>query len=328
MLFFSIVLLASGCAGTYTAVSFEILEPATVNLPDNVKQVLILNRSPRSDELYQKEDINGLNKEQLFILDTLISNNIMRGLNSKLRESTMPVFNNPIWLSQRRNDTIGLNIPLTKRDVNEICFNNGCDAIISLEYFLLHVTDTFFYEDGDVWNIRYKYSNTAKWQIYLKGSPIPFDTYVTSDTVYYDRYINEIQMMDEVPSTVDLVKSVSNITGETYGRYLSPSWSRIDRIMYRGKEDILRKTSRMTDRGDWDEAYAVWDSLSLLKDSVLAAKANYNMAVYHELEDDLMSALRLVIQSEKLDSTEIAESYREDLQVRLLNRSRIIKQIQ
>jgi hypothetical protein len=74
-----------GCAGIYNVVEFEILEPASVSLPEYVQQLIILNRAPLSMNVLKEEDRKLLTYDQLIILDTLIVNNLQRGLLEVLR---------------------------------------------------------------------------------------------------------------------------------------------------------------------------------------------------------------------------------------------------
>ena len=74
----SAILFLYGCAASYTTVSFEILEPAVVSLPDYVKHAGIMNRAPISLNMFDSADVHNLTAEQLIMVDTLISNNILK----------------------------------------------------------------------------------------------------------------------------------------------------------------------------------------------------------------------------------------------------------
>ena len=53
-------LLVRGCASTYRVVEFEVLEPATVSLPEFVQQLIVLNRAPFTFDAFSEEDRQGL----------------------------------------------------------------------------------------------------------------------------------------------------------------------------------------------------------------------------------------------------------------------------
>ncbi|MBN1132664.1 MAG: hypothetical protein JXA39_06300 [Bacteroidales bacterium] len=306
--------------------SFEILEPATVVFPESVSQIVIMNRSPVSLDLFQEEDVRNLTRDQLLIVDTLISASIFRGLNEVLSTSEIKTFKNPLWISRRRSDTTGLNIPLTKREVNNIMMEYDCDAIISMEYYNLDVGEFMEYSSElEILGMYYVTTNRIKWAVYLINHPRPFDEYTTRDTLYFQYYSNGNFL--EPISSVEIIRQTAMESGRSFGNYLIPTWTPITRILYKGKEKELKETNRYTDAGKWDKAYESWNRLLVGADSVVAAKAAYNMAVYHELEDDLTGAIKFVKLSEALNFTELAESFKEDLEIRLLNKQQIIEQL-
>ena len=65
-----------GCASKYSVVEFEILEPATVEFPDHVNRLLILNRAPITLDIWSDKNQIGMDARQLVLLDTLIINNL------------------------------------------------------------------------------------------------------------------------------------------------------------------------------------------------------------------------------------------------------------
>ena len=326
-IFFSVFwfLIIHGCAGIYSTVNFEILEPATVDLPEYVEFIAILNRTPSSFELFERRNVESLSLTQLAVVDTLINHSILRGLNEKLRNSNIPAYRIPLWFNQRRADTVGLDIPLTKKEVNDFCEEYGCNAIISMEYYKLAVNEFYSYYEGGIDNAYYQISSDVKWAIYLPEMPRPFNEYTTHDTLYYTIFSEGTYHILE-PSS-EMVRAAAFESGLSYGGYLVPSWTQITRVLYKGREKVLKETSGYTNKGDWDRAYHTWDSLLTVEDSTLAAKAAYNMAIFHELEDDLDTALIYVQLSQKLDSTDLAESYNEDLEIRILNKKQVLRQV-
>ncbi len=321
-------LLLHGCAGIYNVVEFEVLEPATVTLPAEISQIIVLNRAPITLDAFEPKDVEGLEKEHLVILDTLIVKSIQRGLLNVFRESPIERFHQPIWVDDRRMDNRMLeDLVLTKREVDEICRENGGDAILGLESYSMdyqeHVqsfSDSYFTATK-----YYQISNIIKWNIYLPGSPRPFDSYTMVDTLYFTE-IQDGEVIRRFSTAQMLIESFYK-SGMRYGRYLVPVWNRTSRNLYKGKEEELRHASKLTDKGDWDQAYEIWEALSESKDRTSAAKALYNMAVFYELEDQLDSASRLVDEALKLDTLDLIRSYKEEIDTRILNRGELFKQV-
>ena len=310
-------------------VEFEVLEPATVSFPDQVSQLLILNRAPLSFSVFSEENRDGMDKKQLLILDTLISNSINRGLLEVLRQSPIERFHVPIWLTERRGDTVSMeDMVLTKREVAALCDNMDGDAVISLEFYSMDLDSNYdYYTDapGVVQNHYYQVSNIVQWFIYLPGSPRPFDKYSMADTLFFSNVIDGQYMQTQ--TTLDMIRESFYKSGMKYGRYLVPVWTQASRSLYKGKSDSLRRASKLTDQGEWEQALSIWENLAVSEDSTLASKALNNMAIYYELEDNLDTAILLVNQALEFDSLEIVRSYREELDTRIENRKEVIDQI-
>lgn len=322
-------LVLQGCAGIYSVVEFEVLEPATVRFPDHVKQLIFLNRAPLTIDIWSEQNQVAMDARQLVLLDTLICNNLNRGVLEVLRNSPIERFHRPIWLSDRRTDTTALEAKiLTKKEVGDICDTIGGDAIISLESYTISLEQHFdYYIDApdEISNHYFEASNKVNWIIYIYGSPRPFNTYTTIDTLFFP-VIAEGEFLPNKPG-VEMIRDLSYESGFKYGSYLVPVWNIASRILYRGKEDSLKMAVKYTDQGDWESAFSIWNDLTNSGDSTLAAKAYHNMAVYFELEDKLDSASIMLDLSLGLDTLDPDRFYREELDVRVLNRKDIEKQV-
>lgn len=323
------LLLIHGCASIYSVVEFEVLEPATVSFPDHVDQLLIVNRAPFTMDVFSEEDREGMEREHLMIVDTLISNNTLRGLQAVLKESPIEKFHTPVWFSERRLDTSSaMDMILTKPEVYSLCERYGADALISFESYTLDLGEHYdYYSDapGQVQNHYYEFSNEVKWNIHLPISPKPFDTYVTIDTIYFTD-VQDGEVIP-VPSVTGMIAELFYDSGTKYGRYLVPVWYQTSRTLYKGKGDLLKQASKYTDRGEWEDAFAIWSNLTTSPDSTLVSKAYHNMAIFYELEDNLDSASYMVNMSLVYDSLAVVANYREELEIRILNQKEVIDQV-
>lgn len=307
-----------------------MLEPATVNFPDDVHQLLFLSRAPLTPVIWDEVNREALDARQLVILDTLINNNLNRGILDVIRHSPITRFHMPIWLNDRRTDTFALEDRiLTRREVENICDTIGGDAIISLEYYFAGLNQIIdYYKDApsEIQHSYYEVFNSIKWNIHLPGSPTPFDSYTTVDTLFFPEIENGAYV-DAQYSGVEMIRTLFYESGFKYGTYLVPVWNQTSRTLFRGKGDSLKLGVKYTDKGNWDSAFKVWDGLTSSTDSSLVAKGYHNMAIYYELEDQLDSASIMVDMALAYDSLETTKFYREELDVRLMNLMEIQKQI-
>lgn len=318
-----------GCASKYSVVEFEVLEPATVNFPDQVNQLLFLNRAPISFDVWSEENREGMEAEQLILLDTLIINNLFRGVLDVLRGTPIDKFHFPIWVSDRRRDTAFIeNEILTKREVLELCDSMLSDAVISLELYTVALGQHYdYYTDApdEIQNHYFEVSNHLKWNIHLPGRPRPFDTYTMADTLFYPTVLNG-EFVDYTPGT-DMLRDLFYESGFKYGSYLVPVWNLTSRLLFKRGDDSLRSAIKQTDSGNWMDAFSIWKRLTGSEDSLLVAKAYHNMAVYYELEDRLDSAGLMLDLALEHDTLEAIRLYREEIEVRLLNRKDIEDQV-
>jgi len=318
-----------GCASKYSVVEFEILEPATVEFPDHVNRLIFLNRAPITMDVWADENQIGMDVRQIVLLDTLIINSLFRGVQDILRNTPAEKFRIPIWLSDRRTDTTQLEDRiLTRREVQNICDTIGGDVIISLELYSVGLVQHFdYYKDApeEVQTHYFEAYNSLRWNIHLPGSPRPFDSYTTIDTLFFSSVIDG-EVLPFVPG-VDMLRSLFFNSGQKYGSYLVPVWNYATRFLYRGRNDSLKLAVKRTDEGDWESAFSIWNNMCTMEDSTLVAKAYHNMAVYYELEDNLDSASMMLDLSLEHASLGPDTLYREELDVRILNRKDILKQV-
>ncbi len=329
-----VALVLRGCMTTYSLVEFEVLEPATVDFPPRVERLILLDRAPVTVDAFDPKDRTGMKPEHLLVIDTIISNAVMEGTSSILNMSPTERFSDPVILNEYRTDTAGLDdLILTKREVAELCGQYGADAVVSLEYYSLDLDERREYYPGSLiedleslWAHYYIISNETRWIIYLPGSPTPFDRYRMRDTLYFADYVEgEFRQIPEVPG---MIRETFRYSGEKYGRYLVPVWTRASRILFRGREKPLKEAAKLTDQGEWDQAYLIWQGLLGGEDSTVVSKAYHNLAVYYELEDKLDSANILAGLAVRYDTLEAVANYKEELETRLLNKQEILKQLE
>ena len=327
ILFLFTVLHFLGCSVSYRLVEFEVLEPASINFPDKVRQLLIMNRLPLTYIFLDSSGITKLSKEQLLIFDTLITNNIFRGLNDVLKQSPISSYQWPIWSSERQTDLLAANdVVLTKWEVSDLCNKYNTDAVISLESCILKMELDGFHFDEPVLSLVYMSILRTNWTIYLPEYPKPFHEYNLVDTLYYTAFKENANRQS--PSVSDAVRDISYETGLNYGSHLTPVWVITDRNIFSGGNAHLRSGSRDTKKGDWNMAFNEWTYLSVSGDSTEMAKALYNMAIYYELEDNLDSASYLINQAASYDTLHLIKRYQKEIDERLQKQNTIIRQVE
>ena len=241
-----------------------MLEPASIVLPEGVNQLLILNRLPASYRMIDVAKSKKLSRVQLMLLDTLVSNNVFRGLYDMLRESPLETFHYPIWSIDRQSEVLVDNEAiLTKREVTDLCKINYSDVILSLESFFFQGNPqlTISPEGGQYYSYERQLISKSTWIVYLPQSPKPYNKYEVTDTMLVGAYKDFSPSID-LPS-ISLIRKMSYRSGQNYGKYVAPSWTNEKRDIYASGKGSLRRGSRFTKEGEWKKANRQWNELSV-----------------------------------------------------------------
>lgn len=304
-------------------VEFEVLEPATIQFPEDVRQLLVLNLLPQTHNFLDSSAVARLTHEQLIIIDTIITKNVFLGLYDVLKHSPIEWFQFPTWHVERQSDLLARSeIKLTKKEVIDLCNQKYSDAIVGLESCKLDIKFV-----GKAWTDEVSYSNVYQsilstgWVLYLPANPTPFYEYLLVDSLYH------IHVSDD-PLVSEMIRNNSFENGSKFGRMLTPFWKRAVRNIYSGGNSGLRSATRQTNKGNWDEALSDWSKVADSGDSTDMAKALYNISVYYELEDSLDSASYFINRAVACDSLTPIKEYKEEIDQRIQNKQTILKQVE
>lgn len=320
---FVIILLAFACSGTYRVVDFEVLEPAEITFPEDVRQLLVLNRLRPGSISLDSSISSMINKYSQAGLDTLVAHNIFRGLFGALKESPFESFHWPIWVAER-----WLDLPATKdsllsqRLVADLCEQNYSDAILSLESVQLDIEFLGYAFVWDTYNLpSYAPKIKARWLIYLPENPGPYNEYMIENKIFRHPFSKQLEY-------TWMIIDVASESGQHFGQKITPVWTSETRNIFAGSPAELRRGGRETRSGDWDEAFQYWSNLSVSGDSSEKAKAMFNMAVYYELEDELDSSLFLLDRAIILDTLIQIREYHKDINSRIQKKRDISRQVE
>lgn len=325
----SLVLLLSGCAGSKSFVSFEILQPADITYPETVSKVGYLNRAPLTKDAFSKTNQTGLDPIALRIVDSTICNNLRRGFyeGRKLTELTF-LEEIPLYKS-RRTDTVDKAALLDAPARAEVFRDRGrnMDAVVTLEYYTVDLIKSYPSYDfmlGDYIE-EFRLDMQVLWRVYVEDREAPIDEYLQQDTLYY---INrQSSPSNTYLNPTDVLRDGSQELGFRYGLRHIPKWMEVSRVIFRGGSPELRAAAELTDQGDWDEAARRWVPLIRDEDAKIAARACHNLAVHYELLDDIVTASNYINRARELWDNNTTESYSKALELRLKNQQQLQKQV-
>ena len=298
-----------------------------VTYPENVSRIGYLNRTPVIKNEFSKIDTETSDPFRVSIIDTIISNNIRKGFFEGARLTEMGYMENIPVLEARRKDTVGQQDLMDFVTRERLLKNNSLDAMVSLEYSHLRLSRSYTYYNllvGDYMQDFNLYMELL-WRIYVKDSIAPFEEYTDIDTLYYYNYSN--MPREEYMSVTSVIRDGSAEMGFRYGKRHIPLWIEVSRVVFRGGEPGLVTAAQHTDKGEWDKAVEIWKGLTTHESDRIAARAFHNLAIYHELQDEIPIAGSYAGRAFELWDNRYISNYKKQLDQRLKDQEKLFMQL-
>ncbi len=316
-----ISLLLLGCS-PMAEISIEVMEPARITLPPYVNQVAFVNRSyvPK----YESEDTSNFSPKEIYILDTVINNQIFSGLRNGLNESPLFDLDSIHILQFRRNDTNDFLEPLTRDQMHAVKESEHAEALISLEYYLIKDTISMGVYRLELFANRQIISHNI-WRIYDLALDSLLDEYFLKDTTNWfvigeDPYYS----VQDLPEFINALRTACYNAGLKYGQRISPTWFEVSRFYHKSGGKAMREAGKKSALLDWEGASEIWKKLAYQDKEKTAAKACYNMALVCEMEDMLIPAIDWAIKSYLIKQSTFTKSYI-DLLIDRYEKQKVIK---
>src|SRR6185436_3940136 len=270
--FTSAILFFSSCATT--TMNVRVTYPPRIALPENVKNIALINRS-RIDSLHKNENaIESVLTGEAIAGDMTGSEECLNAFAQAMNEWESPHAFIPVQhLLKRSTVSIQLPDPLTWATVKNICRKNQCDAIMVLETFDTNSDNvvgtvlsgiTIAKSGGYIPPKDVHYSITYSWRLYDTLSMSIPDQF--SDQLH--QTVGGLFPTDPIPTSA--IRNAGNQIGDaSASRYLPVSiWQ--DRDIYKKGTDEMELAWRKAVTNDWNGAMAKWNALSNSKDSKVA----------------------------------------------------------
>jgi hypothetical protein len=316
-----IPLLLVGCT-PMAEITIQVIEPAKVTLPPYVNQVAFINHSymPKYDD----EDTTRLSRKEIYILDTIINNQVFQGLQNGLNESPLFDLDSIHILQFRRNDTNHFLAPFTRDQLRIINEREQADALISFEYYRITDTIGMFEYLMDFMAYRQLVTHTV-WRIYDLSRDTVIDEYMQKDTTdWYTAREDPYLAMDGLPEFISSLRTASYNAGLKYGQRISPSWFDVPRFYHISGGKAMRVAWKKAASQDWKGASEIWKKLAYQDNKKTAAKASFNMALVCEMEDLFIPALDWAIKSYFIKQDPVTKEYIDQLKLRY-TKQKVIK---
>jgi hypothetical protein len=315
-----IIVLLGGCS-SYTYINMDVLQPAKYNLPVDLDSVCLVYKSTNIPEAKLTERQISTQKYYLF--------NALEGLRDELKKS--PKINN-IHIIEQSAEAKKPSLQFTQLpwdEVEKVCDIHDSKALISLEHVVSNDTFTLRYDTKNYeYVIRLSFENKALWRIYIPEGKRIVDEYIFRDTVTYTgRSFNQDLAMNKLPHKSLGRAYAYYVSGAAYAKRIVPLWEKSKRFIYNPCNIHFWKANRQAENGNWDEAVAIWRPFVNGKNREFAAKAAYNIAIAHEMKDELDKAMEWAQKSSEIIKYPKNYHYIENLKKRIKKKEMLIRQL-
>lgn len=318
----------------------QILKPATITFPKEIRQLGIINRSlPAKGEGFNNF-VEGFITGESIGADREGSYECMRGMAAGL--NTNPRFTAVVIEGVDLRGTGTREWPefLARQQVNELCERFRVDAILALETFDSDVD--LRQRSADVERIINKKKVIVKeyyadlrmnvrsgWTVYsLQGQQIIDRNAFNDEMNWKENGDSPEHVMRKLPSKRRAINESAHFSGRQYAMRISPTWITENRTYFRKANDDFKSASKFVKRNNWNDAIALWQKNTSSSDPKVAGRAKYNMALASEIEGNLSLAQEWANRAWQQDGLKKARQYAEVLQYRIQEQERLDLQME
>ena len=311
IVFFLVITFLSSCVTSN--IVMDVQRPADITIPQNIKDIVIVNRSSPSKKNLAGNIVEGIISGESVGYDRKGANYCVEGLVDMLINSERYNLKNTGGIELKGTGTANFPSPLKKDEIIDICSAYGADALLVLETFDSDsrvlvgdpVTRTKKVKGVKVKELRYPATLSmdirSGWRIYESKNQTIVDENRFTEIKEFKAYGKSADAaVNSLPSKSFTIKQSGIFAGKKYGLRISPSWVKVKRLYFIGKHSDLKLAASYIKRNDWDNAISIWKNLLENPDVKIASRSAYNMAVATELQGRNDTAIEWARKSEKL----------------------------
>lgn len=261
----------------------EALQPAIFNIPKSIDSVGVFNLSP-----YTRKDMS-----LDYMEDEEIKKDTLASYIHISKESTKALVDFLIkenYFKKIRNFGDTIDYLKANNSEGDICEKLKVDALIfldSIDYKIVSVSGT---ESSVIVN-----RASLVWSLSLKRDSLSYK-YSQIDTLVFNG-ADPLYRKSLKNKLYNAINSSAEYLGKAFGAKLIPTWIKVERMYYRSNNPEMIKAEEFANANQWIRAAEIWNKMTRNKNTVMAAKASYNMALACEMEGELDAAIDWLVRS-------------------------------
>lgn len=296
LIFATLVLSFGSCAGI-KYLTVETREPANVELPPNIHTVAIVNNVVQQpddvghDSIAIGKTIAERVKASSDSVAIYYTEALAQFLNEEQHFDNVVYYNEPL----RNDNNFFQESPLLPETMHNIRQKTGADAIISLDKLIVETKKRdHFKQQG------YTYADmTSKlhsiFRIYMPSMEGNIPAIQYNDSIQWEGFdIQDGKAYADImlPSRKEAIQTLAVGAAEKMTYVFAPHWEMQDRWYYTLPNATMREGEAFAKGSDWTNAIAKWEKFyNSTKKKTEKAKAAANIALAHEMLDDMENAL-------------------------------------
>jgi len=303
---FVIIALAILSSCKTSSIYMNVMQPAQISVPKDIKNIGFINRSIASKEKQVRNIVEGFLTEEGIFADRFGSEECLKGVVNSLSNNGVNRYQAHVVTGYQLDGTgtKQWGPMLDWSMVKKICEANKIDALIILEAFDSdnRVSIAAAEKEQKVKESIVKFTEfTANlevkvetgWRIYDPKNQKIIDQNIFIDHKggWMGKGGSEKNAIAALPPKIETVKETGYYAGSRYASRISPTWISVSRMYYRKGHDDFKAGERFIKMNEWEEAGKMFIKHTNSPNRKIAGRACYNMALVAEMQDKMNVAL-------------------------------------
>ena len=266
------------------SIQVETMKPAVFTIPDSIKSIGVFNLSP-----YKKNNLSLEYLENDKISEDDIVN--YKQISDKCTKALVSFLEKEAYFKKVRNFGDSINYLESDSTANDIFKKFGIDACLFLDDIDFKIialdngSEMIVNNAQIIWSLAYK--NDSMSYYYNQNDTLIYDDDKTD--LFYQR--NNLIRIGNVAI------NSGEYLGKAFGAKVIPTWIQVERMYYASNNLEMLKAEKFAKNNEWIKAAEIWRIMTKNKNTMIAAKASYNMALVCEMEGHLDAANDWLVQS-------------------------------
>ena len=264
--------------------SIDYLLPADVSFPNSLRRIGIVNNCPDKPS-NQQHGLSG----HLFGNGKLAAEALAEAIANENYFDEVIICDSALQAKNAYKQVTMLN----KAEIQELTALMDVDFLIAVEEIDIETKKgiTNMPEWGGCYAIIQSVVS-PKFTIYLPNRQKPLVSLQPRDSIFWDRIAQtEKAVIELLPNDSLIIAETSTFAGELPIKHILPYWKTSNRYYFTNGNVAMRDAAIYVKENNWPEAIKLWEQVyNSKKKGKVKMQAAYNLALGHEMMDDLQKA--------------------------------------